>query len=144
MHIIITLPDCPGCKFRYMLSRGGCIHFTCRLCKFQFCAGCNRAFVTVTTRDIALTWRFHLSLVWMDIHLSIVYCTLLHIRRFATSLTAKLADCTRITRAPVFITSATYPLMNSRHCLRCDEIIPYGVHQRVHAVLLLANAKFCF
>lgn len=25
--------DCPKCKFKYSLSRGGCMHFTCTQCK---------------------------------------------------------------------------------------------------------------
>eukprot|EP00095_Tigriopus_kingsejongensis_P009844 maker-scaffold21_size687808-snap-gene-5.36 protein:Tk09844 transcript:maker-scaffold21_size687808-snap-gene-5.36-mRNA-1 annotation:"ring finger protein 31" len=35
---------CPSCKFRYTLSRGGCMHFTCTQCKFEFCIGCEKPF----------------------------------------------------------------------------------------------------
>lgn len=42
MHkLIICISACPDCKAQYCLSKGGCIHFTCSKCKFQFCAGCN-------------------------------------------------------------------------------------------------------
>ncbi|KAH8409926.1 hypothetical protein KR009_001255, partial [Drosophila setifemur] len=56
--------DCPKCKFRYslarlvppliyiqlltefhLISRGGCMHFTCTQCKFEFCYGCARPFM---------------------------------------------------------------------------------------------------
>ncbi|XP_030381211.1 microtubule-associated protein futsch isoform X2 [Scaptodrosophila lebanonensis] len=37
--------DCPKCKFRYSLARGGCMHFTCTQCKFEFCYGCARPFM---------------------------------------------------------------------------------------------------
>ncbi|KAG7274090.1 hypothetical protein CRUP_028797 [Coryphaenoides rupestris] len=32
---------CPNCHFQYVLAKGGCMHFTCRQCKYQFCSGCN-------------------------------------------------------------------------------------------------------
>jgi E3 ubiquitin-protein ligase RNF31 len=35
---------CPSCKFRFLLSLGGCMHFTCTQCKFEFCIGCDRPF----------------------------------------------------------------------------------------------------
>ncbi|XP_037033117.1 E3 ubiquitin-protein ligase lubel-like [Bradysia coprophila] len=41
--------DCPKCKFRYDLSRGGCIHFTCTQCKHEFCFGCSRPFLRQCT-----------------------------------------------------------------------------------------------
>uniref|UniRef100_A0A1A9W5H4 Uncharacterized protein n=1 Tax=Glossina brevipalpis TaxID=37001 RepID=A0A1A9W5H4_9MUSC len=37
--------DCPKCKFRYSLARGGCMHFTCTQCKYEFCYGCARPFM---------------------------------------------------------------------------------------------------
>ncbi|XP_075149254.1 E3 ubiquitin-protein ligase lubel-like [Haematobia irritans] len=37
--------DCPKCKFRYSLARGGCMHFTCTQCKFEFCYGCAKPFM---------------------------------------------------------------------------------------------------
>ncbi|XP_043274207.1 E3 ubiquitin-protein ligase lubel isoform X2 [Venturia canescens] len=37
--------DCPKCKFRYSLSRGGCMHFTCNQCKYEFCCGCGKSFL---------------------------------------------------------------------------------------------------
>ncbi|XP_069698159.1 uncharacterized protein LUBEL isoform X1 [Periplaneta americana] len=36
--------DCPKCKYRYSLSRGGCMHFTCSQCKHEFCCGCGKTF----------------------------------------------------------------------------------------------------
>ena len=36
--------ECPACKFRYTLSRGGCMHFTCTQCKHEFCIGCYKPF----------------------------------------------------------------------------------------------------
>ena len=64
--------SCPSCNFRYTLTKGGCMHFTCTQvttffimitiltlmsatvrmtiqnlslqCKFEFCIGCNRPF----------------------------------------------------------------------------------------------------
>ncbi|KFB37641.1 AGAP007788-PA-like protein [Anopheles sinensis] len=37
--------SCPNCKYRYSLDRGGCLHFTCTQCKFNFCYGCNKPFI---------------------------------------------------------------------------------------------------
>ncbi|XP_069796829.1 E3 ubiquitin-protein ligase RNF31-like isoform X2 [Narcine bancroftii] len=37
--------DCPNCKFRYALARGGCMHFTCSQCQHQFCSGCYNTFL---------------------------------------------------------------------------------------------------
>lgn len=36
--------DCPNCKFKYSLARGGCMHFKCYQCGFDFCSGCNQPF----------------------------------------------------------------------------------------------------
>ncbi|XP_078490746.1 E3 ubiquitin-protein ligase RNF31 [Ciona intestinalis] len=36
--------DCPNCKFRYALSKGGCMHFKCSTCSFEFCRGCKGSF----------------------------------------------------------------------------------------------------
>ncbi|KAL5281668.1 RNF31 family protein [Megaselia abdita] len=37
--------DCPKCKFKYSLARGGCMHFTCVQCKYEFCYGCGKPFM---------------------------------------------------------------------------------------------------
>ncbi|XP_052747085.1 E3 ubiquitin-protein ligase lubel isoform X2 [Bicyclus anynana] len=37
--------DCPRCHFKYSLSRGGCMHFTCSQCKYEFCYGCGKPFM---------------------------------------------------------------------------------------------------
>ncbi|XP_076662189.1 linear Ubiquitin E3 ligase isoform X2 [Halictus rubicundus] len=44
-HLADNGIDCPQCKFRYSLSRGGCMHFTCSQCKYEFCCGCGKAFL---------------------------------------------------------------------------------------------------
>lgn len=44
-HLQLNGIDCPKCKFRYALARGGCMHFTCIQCKFEFCYGCNKPFM---------------------------------------------------------------------------------------------------
>lgn len=36
--------ECPACKFKYALTKGGCMHFTCSQCKHEFCIGCNKPF----------------------------------------------------------------------------------------------------
>ncbi|XP_072900047.1 uncharacterized protein [Hemitrygon akajei] len=38
--------DCPNCSARFDLSRGGCMHFNCPECQYQFCGGCKRPFKT--------------------------------------------------------------------------------------------------
>ncbi|XP_023248282.1 uncharacterized protein LOC106642482 [Copidosoma floridanum] len=44
-HLADNGIDCPKCKFKYSLSRGGCMHFTCTQCKYEFCCGCGMRFV---------------------------------------------------------------------------------------------------
>uniref|UniRef100_A0A665VCA3 Uncharacterized protein n=1 Tax=Echeneis naucrates TaxID=173247 RepID=A0A665VCA3_ECHNA len=39
---------CPNCRFQYALSKGGCMHFCCSQCRYQFCSGCNNPFHTVS------------------------------------------------------------------------------------------------
>ncbi|XP_042629901.1 uncharacterized protein LOC109065048 [Cyprinus carpio] len=36
--------DCPKCKFRFFLARGGCLHFKCTQCQHEFCGGCSQPF----------------------------------------------------------------------------------------------------
>uniref|UniRef100_A0A0P4ZW10 E3 ubiquitin-protein ligase RNF31 n=1 Tax=Daphnia magna TaxID=35525 RepID=A0A0P4ZW10_9CRUS len=36
---------CPQCRFQFSLTRGGCMHFTCTQCKYEFCSGCDRQFL---------------------------------------------------------------------------------------------------
>lgn len=44
-HLAQNGIDCPKCKFRYSLARGGCMHFTCSQCKYEFCYGCGKQFM---------------------------------------------------------------------------------------------------
>ncbi|XP_071824452.1 E3 ubiquitin-protein ligase RNF31-like isoform X2 [Apostichopus japonicus] len=37
--------NCPRCKMRYELAKGGCMHFKCPQCLHEFCCGCNLPFV---------------------------------------------------------------------------------------------------
>lgn len=43
-HLADNGIDCPKCKFRYSLAKGGCMHFTCTQCKHEFCYGCGKTF----------------------------------------------------------------------------------------------------
>ncbi|KAJ8960923.1 hypothetical protein NQ318_020223 [Aromia moschata] len=44
-HLAENGIDCPKCKFRYSLAKGGCMHFTCTQCKHEFCYGCGKPFM---------------------------------------------------------------------------------------------------
>ncbi|XP_050309298.1 E3 ubiquitin-protein ligase lubel isoform X2 [Anthonomus grandis grandis] len=44
-HLAENGIDCPQCKFRYSLAKGGCMHFTCIQCKHEFCYGCGKPFM---------------------------------------------------------------------------------------------------
>lgn len=35
---------CPHCRFQYALTKGGCMHFSCSQCRYQFCSGCNNPY----------------------------------------------------------------------------------------------------
>ena len=37
---------CPRCRARFALSKGGCLHFKCSQCRYEFCQGCNEPFST--------------------------------------------------------------------------------------------------
>ncbi|XP_063439379.1 uncharacterized protein LOC134720797 [Mytilus trossulus] len=36
--------DCPSCKMKFSLAKGGCMHFKCPQCGFEFCSGCSQPF----------------------------------------------------------------------------------------------------
>ncbi|KAM4028734.1 E3 ubiquitin-protein ligase RNF31-like isoform 3-T3 [Anomaloglossus baeobatrachus] len=36
--------ECPSCRFRFDLWKGGCLHFKCTQCQYDFCGGCGRPF----------------------------------------------------------------------------------------------------
>ena len=33
-----------GFRYTYALAKGGCMHFTCTQCKYEFCSGCGEPF----------------------------------------------------------------------------------------------------
>ncbi|XP_037549700.1 E3 ubiquitin-protein ligase RNF31 [Nematolebias whitei] len=35
---------CPQCNFQYALTKGGCMHFSCSQCRYEFCSGCNNPY----------------------------------------------------------------------------------------------------
>ncbi|XP_065676830.1 E3 ubiquitin-protein ligase RNF31-like [Hydra vulgaris] len=37
--------ECPECHFKYILVSGGCMHFTCSQCGYEFCCGCFMSFL---------------------------------------------------------------------------------------------------
>ncbi|XP_023225612.1 uncharacterized protein LOC111626457 isoform X2 [Centruroides sculpturatus] len=43
-HLTDNGIDCPNCKFRYSLAKGGCMHFRCIQCQYDFCSGCGKPF----------------------------------------------------------------------------------------------------
>jgi len=43
LFFIIVCPS-PTCNMKYELARGGCMHFTCPKCKYEFCQGCSKGF----------------------------------------------------------------------------------------------------
>ncbi|PAA90424.1 hypothetical protein BOX15_Mlig013308g2, partial [Macrostomum lignano] len=45
--------ECPNCGFQYALAKGGCLHFTCRMCRFQFCAGCDGEYTIIHGRGLS-------------------------------------------------------------------------------------------
>lgn len=51
----LCLSECPNCKYRYDLSKGGCMHFKCTTCSHEFCSGCYNPFVN--TDGQVLSWR---------------------------------------------------------------------------------------
>ncbi|KAG1686326.1 E3 ubiquitin-protein ligase RNF31 [Nymphon striatum] len=36
--------QCPKCKFKFSLARGGCMHYKCTQCQYEFCSGCGKPF----------------------------------------------------------------------------------------------------
>ncbi|CAL9697594.1 unnamed protein product [Knipowitschia caucasica] len=46
---------CPSCRFQYALTKGGCMHFTCSQCRYEFCSGCNNAFHKTACRTAGCT-----------------------------------------------------------------------------------------
>ncbi|XP_061569952.1 E3 ubiquitin-protein ligase RNF31-like isoform X2 [Cololabis saira] len=41
---------CLECGFQYALARGGCMHFSCSQCRYQFCSGCNNPYHTTACK----------------------------------------------------------------------------------------------
>ncbi|XP_067001536.2 E3 ubiquitin-protein ligase lubel isoform X1 [Anabrus simplex] len=52
-HLAENGIDCPKCRFRYSLARGGCMHFTCSQCKYEFCCGCGKPFIMGAKCDVS-------------------------------------------------------------------------------------------
>ncbi|XP_051552986.1 uncharacterized protein si:dkey-181m9.8 [Myxocyprinus asiaticus] len=46
--------DCPKCKFRFFLARGGCLHFKCTQCQHEFCGGCSQPFKQGSTCNFSV------------------------------------------------------------------------------------------
>lgn len=46
--------DCPKCKFRFFLARGGCLHFRCTQCQHEFCGGCSQPFKQGSTCNFSI------------------------------------------------------------------------------------------
>ncbi|XP_064409832.1 uncharacterized protein SI:DKEY-181M9.8 isoform X2 [Latimeria chalumnae] len=49
--------ECPCCRFRYDLSKGGCLHFKCIQCHYEFCGGCKRPFKNGSACGFSLDCR---------------------------------------------------------------------------------------
>lgn len=52
---LLTPPSfaaCPHCRFQYALTKGGCMHFSCSQCRYQFCSGCNNPYHKVRRRTV--------------------------------------------------------------------------------------------
>jgi len=58
-HLAENGITCPKCKFRYDLARGGCMHFTCRQCNFDFCGDCYGEFFAAGTCEEHPTGGLH-------------------------------------------------------------------------------------
>ena len=43
----VACTECPACKFKYALAKGGCMHFKCNQCPAEFCSGCGDLFKKV-------------------------------------------------------------------------------------------------
>ncbi|XP_062593006.1 uncharacterized protein LOC134254512 isoform X1 [Saccostrea cucullata] len=43
-HLAANGIDCPSCKMRFSLAKGGCMHFNCPECGHEFCSGCSQMF----------------------------------------------------------------------------------------------------
>eukprot|EP00794_Sanderia_malayensis_P018723 gene18723-20612_t len=50
-HLTKNGITCPKCNTRFDLAHGGCIHFTCSNCKYQFCGECFQEFLSGACKD---------------------------------------------------------------------------------------------
>ncbi|XP_069562925.1 E3 ubiquitin-protein ligase RNF31-like [Brachyistius frenatus] len=48
---------CPHCRFQYALTKGGCMHFSCSQCRYQFCSGCNNPYHKTGCRTAQCTFN---------------------------------------------------------------------------------------
>lgn len=49
---------CPHCRFQYALTKGGCMHFSCSQCRYQFCSGCNNPY-----HKVRVNYRMNVCMV---------------------------------------------------------------------------------
>ncbi|XP_070708978.1 E3 ubiquitin-protein ligase RNF31-like [Pempheris klunzingeri] len=47
---------CPHCRFQYALTKGGCMHFSCSQCRYQFCSGCNNPYHKTVCKTAQCTY----------------------------------------------------------------------------------------
>ncbi|XP_069813512.1 E3 ubiquitin-protein ligase RNF31-like isoform X2 [Dendropsophus ebraccatus] len=45
--------ECPSCRFRFDLWKGGCLHFKCTQCQYDFCGGCRQPFLQGSKCDFS-------------------------------------------------------------------------------------------
>ena len=50
----VACTECPACKFKYALAKGGCMHFRCNQCPAEFCSGCGDLFKKVVANYFML------------------------------------------------------------------------------------------
>lgn len=71
----VCLVACPNCRFQYALARGGCMHFSCSQCRYQFCSGCNNPFHTVSSCLVLLSSNYLCLFVSLCACYTVLYVT---------------------------------------------------------------------
>ncbi|XP_048858110.1 uncharacterized protein si:dkey-181m9.8 isoform X1 [Brienomyrus brachyistius] len=85
--------DCPKCKFRFHLSKGGCLHFKCTQCHHNFCGGCGRPFV------LGSACGFSVDCGARGLHAHHPRDCLYHLRDWSVSRLQRLLQCFRVSYA---------------------------------------------